>query len=61
MKYYHHIFRSLAVGMLSVLALASCNSWLDVEPSTQTDRSELFSSESRFADAMAGVLCQLLQ
>lgn len=59
MKYYHHIFRSLAVGMLSVLALASCNSWLDVEPSTQTDRSELFSSESGFADAMAGVYTNL--
>lgn len=49
----------MAVGALSVLALSSCNSWLDVEPSTQTDRKELFSSESGFADAMAGIYTNL--
>lgn len=35
--------------------LASCNEWLDVEPSTETDRSQLFSNEDGFADALAGI------
>ena len=44
--------------MLSVcltIGLTSCNDWLDVTPSTEVDRNELFSNEAGFADAMAGV------
>lgn len=36
-------------------SLASCNDWLDVTPSTEVDRDELFSNEAGFADALAGV------
>lgn len=36
-------------------ALTSCNDWLDVEPSTELDRNQLFSTEDGFADGMSGI------
>ena len=41
------------------LVLISCNKWLDVKPSTQVDREELFSTEKGYADAVKGVYTQM--
>ncbi|MDD5894991.1 MAG: hypothetical protein PUC79_01675, partial [Prevotellaceae bacterium] len=35
--------------------MASCNDWLDVNPSTEVDKSQIMSSEAGFADAVSGV------
>ncbi|MBQ4446135.1 MAG: RagB/SusD family nutrient uptake outer membrane protein, partial [Prevotella sp.] len=40
---------------LSFSLLTSCNDWLDVEPTTEMDREDLFSNEAGFADAMSGI------
>jgi hypothetical protein len=37
----------------------SCNDWLDVTPTSQLDRSELFSTESGYAEALAGVYANM--
>lgn len=34
---------------------ASCNDWLDVNPTTELDRSELFQSENGYSEALTGV------
>lgn len=39
--------------------LASCNDWLDVAPSTETDRESLFSTEKGFSEAMKGIYTQM--
>lgn len=46
-----NIFSILVVGVL----MASCNDYLDVKPTTEVDRSELFQSEEGYADALSGV------
>lgn len=38
---------------------SSCNDWLDVEPSTEVDRNELFMNEEGFADAMSGIYANM--
>lgn len=50
MNIRHYIFAAAITA-----TTASCNDWLDVEPSTETDRSQLFANEDGFADAMAGI------
>ncbi len=45
----------IAAAMLPMLAATGCNDFLDVQPSTETDRDKLFSDEAGYADAMAGV------
>ncbi len=52
-----HIIITALSTML--LGFTSCNDWLDVEPSTQTDRTELFSNEAGYADALAGIYTQM--
>lgn len=39
--------------------LASCEDYLDVKPSTELDRSELFRSENGYVDALTGVYTQM--
>ena len=50
MKKIHYIYM-----VLVAVALASCNDWLDVQPHSQIEDSELFSSESGYKEALAGV------
>lgn len=38
-----------------LLSLTGCNDWLDVAPSTEVDKKEMFKNEDGYADAMAGV------
>jgi len=42
-----------------MLTLASCNDWLDVQPSTQTNREKLFTTEEGFSEAIKGVYTQM--
>ena len=48
----------LLLFCLSAL-LVSCNDWLDVKPSTQLDREELFTTEAGYAEAIKGVYTQM--
>ena len=40
--------------------MASCNSWLDVQPRSQVEDSELFETESGFKEALAGVYSSMV-
>ena len=52
MKQLLYIF----VCLTSAIALlASCNKWLDVQPRSQVEDTELFSTESGYKEALAGV------
>ena len=42
------------------LMLASCNKWLDVQPRSQVEDTELFTTESGFKEALAGVYSSML-
>ncbi len=50
--------------ILSAIALAlgmsSCNDYLDVEPDTETDRGQLFTTEAGFAEAMSGIYVNMI-
>lgn len=43
------------IVVLASMSLASCNDWLDVEPSTEVDKGQMFKNEDGYADAMSGV------
>lgn len=45
--------------LLAVCSFTACNKWLDVKPSTQLDRDELFKSEEGYRDALLGVYSSL--
>ena len=50
---------SLLVCFTLAVVLTSCDKWLDVKPSTQIDREELFSTERGYADAVKGVYTRM--
>ncbi|MDR1273760.1 MAG: RagB/SusD family nutrient uptake outer membrane protein [Odoribacteraceae bacterium] len=45
--------------ILSILALTSCNDWLEVRPRTELAADEMFASESGFKDALTACYIQL--
>lgn len=51
-------------GMMTILAsallLSACNDWLDVQPRSQIEDTELFSSESGFKEALSGVYSSMV-
>ncbi len=47
-------FEIYTIALLSFM-LSACNSYLDVKPTTEVDRNELFTTEEGYADALAGV------
>ena len=55
MKKIHYIFMALLA-----VALSSCNDWLDVQPHSQIEDTELFSSESGYKEALAGVYSSMV-
>ncbi len=55
----HSIASTLSLLCLS-LVMASCNEWLDVQPRSQVEDTELFSSERGFKEALAGVYSSML-
>ena len=52
-------YKFILVSAAACISLASCNKWLDVQPSTEVDRDVLFATEAGFADAMSGVYAKL--
>lgn len=46
---------NIALALTLGLGATSCNDWLDVEPSVEMDREQLFENEDGFADAMSGI------
>ncbi|GAB3363252.1 RagB/SusD family nutrient uptake outer membrane protein [Arachidicoccus ginsenosidivorans] len=62
LKYiYQGLKRQFLPVILSVtlLGLASCNKWLDIQPKSDISASELFSSEAGFEEALNGVYIRL--
>ncbi len=49
----------LYIGVAALMS-ASCNSWLDVQPRSQVEDTELFDSESGYKEALAGVYSSML-
>lgn len=43
-----------------MLCLTSCNDWLDVQPRSQVEDTELFSSESGYKEALSGVYSSMV-
>lgn len=44
---------------VTVLTTLSCEKWLDVKPTSELDRTELFSSENGYAEALTGVYANM--
>ena len=55
MKNIHYIYITLAAIMLT-----SCNDWLDVQPHSQIEETELFSTENGFKEALSGVYSSMV-
>ncbi len=45
----------ILIASVLALGMTSCNDYLDVVPDTETDRNQLLSTESGFAEAMSGI------
>lgn len=59
MDYRNIIFNSILVAGLSLLSV-SCDDWLDVQPKSQVEDTELFESESGFKEALSGVYSSMI-
>ena len=46
--------------LLLALTLSACNSWLDVQPRSQVEDTELFETESGYKEALAGVYSSMV-
>ena len=46
-------------ALVFAFGMTSCNDYLDVEPDTEVDSKQLFSSEAGFADALSGVYVEM--
>lgn len=59
MKISNYIYNVLlAVGLIA--SLSSCNDWLDVQPKSQVEDSELFCSQQGYKEALAGVYSSMV-
>ncbi|MGM9684934.1 MAG: hypothetical protein ACI3YI_01730, partial [Bacteroidaceae bacterium] len=45
---------------ISCMTLTACNDWLDVQPKSQVEDTELFESESGYKEALAGVYSSMV-
>lgn len=53
--------RGWGVGLLlSLILLTGCNSWLDVQPRSQVEDTELFETENGYKEALAGVYSSMV-
>ena len=50
----------LVIIIATALSLTSCEDWLNVQPRSQVEDTELFSSESGFKEALAGVYSSMV-
>lgn len=55
-----HNISSAALAVALAMSTASCNDWLSVQPESQVEDSELFSAESGFKEALAGVYSSMV-
>jgi len=53
MKQYRYLTHHIILA--AALLLASCNDWLDVQPRSQVEDSELFTTESGYKEALSGI------
>ncbi len=62
-RYYHKMMKNykyiLVLPLLTIL-ISSCNDWLDVQPRSQVEDTELFNTESGYKEALAGVYSSML-
>ncbi len=54
-----HLYKGLLLVSMCV-SLTACNDWLDVQPKSQVEDTELFESESGFKEALAGVYSSMV-
>lgn len=59
MKIKNNIF-ILLTGAAIATTFSSCNDWLDVQPKSQVEDSELFSSERGYKEALAGIYSSMV-
>ena len=52
--------RTVLLLVLPALLFYSCNKWLDVQPRSQVEDTELFSTESGYKEALAGVYSSMV-
>ena len=55
MKKIHYIYIAVAI-----VTLTSCNDWLDVQPHSQIEDTELFSTEGGYKEALSGVYSSMV-
>ena len=53
------IYKS-ACMLLMLAGMTSCNDWLDVQPASQVEDTELFETETGFKEALSGVYSSML-
>ena len=53
-------YKSMFLLPLLTLIFSSCNDWLDVQPRSQVEDTELFNTESGYKEALAGVYSSML-
>jgi len=53
-------YQIILLSALLPLLLSSCNDWLDVQPRSQVEDTELFETESGYKEALAGVYSSML-
>lgn len=53
--------KTLALAVLTISTMASCNDWLDVSPKSQIEENDQFSRPSGFRDQLTGVYTQMSQ
>lgn len=59
MKYRHYIRKGIVLVCVC-LALTACDDWLNVQPKSQIEDSELFKSETGFKEALSGVYSSMV-
>ncbi len=59
MNYRDMIYKGMLLTALCVL-LTACNDWLDVQPESQVEDTELFKSETGFKEALSGVYSSMV-
>lgn len=54
------INKLMVIAAIAVLTLTACDDYLDVQPQSQVEDTELFSSESGFKEALAGIYSSMV-
>lgn len=60
MKRKQHLFIYTYLYIAVAVTVSACNSWLDVQPRSQVEDTELFESESGYKEALAGVYSSMV-